>query len=78
MTGRKTLTKARTFARMAPWRVGVAVMGLSIAALMAQAAWAQDDVISSHGYSFYGDLKYPADYPHFDYENPEAPMCGEI
>jgi microcin C transport system substrate-binding protein len=78
MTGRNTLTKTRTRAGAAPWRLRLAVMGLSIAALMAQAVWAQDEVITSHGYSFYGDLKYPADYPHFDYVNPEAPKGGEI
>ncbi len=47
-------------------------------------AWAgaaradQDNIIKSHGYSFYGDLKYPADYSHFDYVNPDAPKGGEI
>nr|WP_254796967.1 extracellular solute-binding protein [Sulfitobacter albidus] len=35
-------------------------------------------MIKSHGYSFYGDLTYPADYPHFDYVNPDAPKGGEI
>lgn len=34
--------------------------------------------VTSHGYSFYGDLTYPADYPHFNYVNPEAPKGGEI
>jgi len=38
----------------------------------------RDRIITSHGYSFYGDLKYPADYPHFDYVNPNAPKGGEI
>ncbi|MBO9474524.1 ABC transporter substrate-binding protein [Shimia sp. R10_1] len=42
-------------------------------------AFASDDeVIRSHGYSFFGDLKYPADYPHFDYVNPNAPKGGQI
>lgn len=41
---------------------------------------AQDsgDLIRSHGYSFYGDLKYPADFEHFDFVNPDAPKGGEI
>ena len=38
----------------------------------------ESKIIKSHGYSFYGDLTYPADYPHFDYVNPEAPKAGEI
>jgi len=37
-----------------------------------------DDVIVAHGYSFYGDLSYPADFEHFSYVNPEAPRGGEI
>ena len=46
----------------------------------AGSAQAQDEaaIITSHGYSFYGDLTYPADYPHFNYVNPEAPKGGEI
>lgn len=35
-------------------------------------------IIKTHGYSYYGELKYPADFPHFDYVNPEAPKGGEI
>jgi len=35
-------------------------------------------MIKSHGYSFYGDLSYPADYKHFNYVNPDAPKGGEI
>ena len=38
----------------------------------------QGATVTSHGYSFYGDLKYPADYTHFDYVNPDAPKGGEI
>jgi microcin C transport system substrate-binding protein len=58
----------------------------SFVGLLALAVWlfwtplarAQDDMVVSHGYSFYGDLKYPADYTHFDYVNPDAPKGGEI
>ncbi|MFY0617316.1 extracellular solute-binding protein [Shimia sp.] len=38
----------------------------------------EDQIIRSHGYSFFGDLKYPADFQHFDYVNPNAPKGGEI
>ncbi|WP_443070189.1 extracellular solute-binding protein [Sulfitobacter sp.] len=37
-----------------------------------------DKMVKSHGYSFYGDLSYPFDFPHFNYVNPEAPKGGEI
>ena len=29
-----------------------------------------------HGLSVFGDLKYPPDFPHFDYVNPDAPKGG--
>ena len=32
--------------------------------------------IESHGMSAFGDLKYPADFKHFDYVNPNAPKGG--
>ena len=39
---------------------------------------AQEAVTISHGYSNFGALKYPADFAHLDYVNPEAPKGGEI
>lgn len=30
----------------------------------------------SHGYAYFGELKYPANAPHFDYVNPDAPKGG--
>lgn len=41
--------------------------------LAATTAWA-DNI--SHGLSAFGDLKYDADFAHFDYVNPEAPKGG--
>ena len=38
----------------------------------------EDPITISHGYSFFGDLKYPADFQHLDYINPDAPKGGEI
>jgi microcin C transport system substrate-binding protein len=32
----------------------------------------------THGISIYGDLKYPPDFKHFDYVNPDAPKGGLI
>jgi len=32
----------------------------------------------SHGLSTFGDLKYPADFKHFDYVNPDAPKGGKL
>jgi microcin C transport system substrate-binding protein len=32
----------------------------------------------SHGLSAFGELKYPPDFQHFDYVNPDAPKGGQI
>jgi microcin C transport system substrate-binding protein len=42
------------------------------------AAASEDSVIVSHGISAFGDLKYPADFPYFDYVNPDAPQGGTM
>lgn len=74
--------EAATIAREAdpaPLRLGL--IGLSIAAALATVAqplWAQGEVTVSHGYSNFGELKYPADMAHLDYVNPDAPKGGEI
>ncbi len=67
----------RDHGRHRMWMAGV-VLGLA-------AIWAADDVVAdghdiikSHGFNEYGDLKYPADFPHLDYVNPDAPLGGEI
>lgn len=35
-----------------------------------------DGVIQSYGFNYYGDLAYPADFPHMTYVNPDAPKGG--
>src|SRR5882757_5592764 len=55
------------------------VLGLGIGT--AGAAWlrpaaAVDAEPELHGLSVFGDLKYPADFHHFDYVNPAAPKGG--
>jgi len=34
------------------------------------------EMIEAHGLSAFGDLAYPADFPHFSYVNPNAPKGG--
>jgi len=56
---------------------------LTALALLAAPAIAQDQesgqkIIKSHGVSRFGDLKYPADFTHFDYVNPDAPKGGTL
>ncbi|MGO4330892.1 extracellular solute-binding protein [Cupriavidus sp. 2TAF22] len=33
---------------------------------------------AAHGFAQYGELKYPADFTHFDYVNPDAPRGGTL
>ncbi|MEM1237161.1 MAG: extracellular solute-binding protein [Pseudomonadota bacterium] len=53
-------------------------MRLALTALLALTTPAWADVTVSHGYSAFGDLKYPADFTHFDYANPDAPQGGTM
>jgi microcin C transport system substrate-binding protein len=32
----------------------------------------------SHAFAIHGDVKYPADFKHYDYVNPDAPKGGEV
>ncbi|WP_417720309.1 extracellular solute-binding protein [Salipiger sp.] len=63
-------------------------MGLALAAGSVRAETAEgtateasaeeQKIITAHGYSYFGNLAYPADYPHFDFVNPDAPKGGEL
>jgi microcin C transport system substrate-binding protein len=61
------LTRRRMLLLSAGATIGVHAGGL--------AALARDDV-ESHGMSAFGDLKYPANFSHFDYVDPKAPKGG--
>src|SRR5436190_2826066 len=52
-------------------RVSIAGLALAFAATATVAA-------PRHGLSIFGDLKYPTDFTHFDYVNPDAPKGGRI
>ncbi|APE44687.1 ABC transporter substrate-binding protein [Sulfitobacter alexandrii] len=60
------------------WTAWSALLVIGLSLIVGTAAAAQEETIKSHGYSFFGDLKYPEDYSHFDYVNPDAPKGGEI
>ena len=57
---------------------GVMVMLIAAALWMGMARAEEQEVITAHGISTFGDLKYPADFKHLDYVNPDAPKGGEI
>ncbi|MFC2968472.1 extracellular solute-binding protein [Acidimangrovimonas pyrenivorans] len=46
--------------------------------IQADAGQAEAGVTTSYGISPFGTLKYPADFKHLDYVNPDAPKGGEI
>ncbi len=56
----------------------VQALGFVLPAALALAAPANADIITSHGISTFGELKYDAGFPHLDYVNPDAPKGGEI
>ncbi len=55
--------------------------GVAAGAAIAR-VWAPNVAIAQeaerHGISAFGDLKYPADFPHFDYVDPKAPKGGSF
>ena len=77
MTKSPRTARAKAIARhhKGRWLLGMMIlMAFALASAFAKA----EDLTVSHGYSYYGDLKYPADYTHFDYVNPDAPKGGEV
>jgi microcin C transport system substrate-binding protein len=55
-------------------RATLGLIGGAFASRLVGEAAAQD--AERHGISAFGDLKYPADFPHFGYVNPNAPKGG--
>jgi len=74
MSTRVVFTMRRRWAR-----AGMPVLGLL--ALMAMStssvqAVPDEGIVTSYGYAAVGKLKYPADFKHLDYTNPNAPKGG--
>jgi microcin C transport system substrate-binding protein len=63
---------------MAPFNRRHVLVGLGVGALSAVRfrPAAAENGAEMHGMSVFGDLKYPADFHHFDYVNPAAPKGG--
>ncbi|MQY42434.1 ABC transporter substrate-binding protein [Epibacterium sp. SM1969] len=61
-----------------PLRYALRWLGAGALILAGGSLAAEDAVIKSHGYSYFGNLDYPADYPHLNYVNPDAPKGGEL
>src|SRR5215470_10225883 len=60
--------------------VSAAALGASVGRANGMSAFLSPamaaDEVESHGMSAFGDLKYPADFKHFDYVDPNAPKGG--
>lgn len=48
-----------------------------VAASLSAGSFAPASAEPRHGLSVFGELKYPADFKHFDYVNPDAPKGGK-
>lgn len=57
---------------------GTLALGLALLGVAGFAQDGDDKVITTHGYSYFGNLDYPADYPYFDFVNPDAPKGGKL
>jgi microcin C transport system substrate-binding protein len=72
-----TVTRSDMRRRAACWPHATSLLlalVLSSFAVFAPCAWAEP----RHGLSAFGDLKYAADFEHFDYVNPDAPKGGRM
>lgn len=60
------------------WNFGFVAGSVLVVTLFWALAALAGEVTVSHGYKKFGELKYPADFKHLDYVNPDAPKGGEI
>lgn len=72
----QTAPNARTYPPPMMFRLAAALVAVGLALTP---AFAQDSGPQwRHGLSLFGDVKYPADFKHFDYVNPDAPKGGTV
>ncbi len=65
-------------AGLSKWSLMLAGSVLAIGAATLVRADGHEEITTSHGYTNFGELKYPADMVHLDYVNPDAPKGGEM
>ncbi len=65
-----------------PRKAGLAAtllfLTLSVTVAYADTSAPETAIEYHHGFSFFGELAYPADFEHFNYVNPEAPIGGDL
>ncbi|TDL85516.1 ABC transporter substrate-binding protein [Meridianimarinicoccus aquatilis] len=67
-------TAARPVRQLTPVLAAAMVVG----GLFAAPAYATGEMITAHGISTFGALKYPANFTQLEYVNPDAPKGGEM
>jgi microcin C transport system substrate-binding protein len=58
--------------------IGLACRAAAIGALLLAVPARAEDIKPVHGIAMHGTPKYPADFKHFDYVNPDAPKGGDV
>jgi microcin C transport system substrate-binding protein len=76
MTKSRVQAKAVDTSKLRNFVIGSAI-GLAVI-FGAMSLRADEAITKTHGFNFFGEFKYPADYKHLDYVNPDAPKGGEI
>lgn len=77
----KSSSKGRADTRQqpaVPWILTLPLVALYLVLAGLSAAWAQEEPQWRHGSALTGEPKYPADFRHFDYVNPDAPKGGIV
>ncbi len=72
------MTRGLKMGRRGFVRTAVGTMGLIGVIGLSGAAIASEKGNASHGFALNHGLKYPADFTHFDYTNPDAPKGGLV
>ncbi len=73
----RAMSRARTTLWMSGRGALVAVL-LAALAIVGGDHPASAETYTGHGAAIHGDVKYPADFTHFDYVNPDAPKGGTL
>lgn len=77
----KSSSKGRADTRQqpaVPWILTLPLVALCLVLAGLSAAWAQEEPQWRHASALTGEPKYPADFKHFDYVNPDAPKGGIV
>ena len=60
------------------WAAALGIFAAVVLSVNDFALAGEAGVTRGHGYSFFGNLDYPVDYPHLSYVNPDASKGGEL